>query len=109
MSNVDNKIKHILIVGGGTAGRMAAAYLNRMLRGGGCTVTLVESVKLETSAVGETTVPALVSFVRGMRIDENKFMQQCSATYKLGTKFNNWVREGDEFWHPYGLPGGAIN
>jgi tryptophan halogenase len=109
MSDVDNKIKHILIVGGGTAGWMAAAYLNRMLRGGGCTVTLVESVKLETGAVGETTVPALVNFVRGMRIDENKFMQQCSATYKLGTKFSNWAHEGDEFWHPYGLPGGAIN
>jgi tryptophan halogenase len=109
MTSANDNVKNILIVGGGAAGWMAAAYLNRMLRGAGCAVTLVESVKLETSGVGEATLPSLVRFLRGLRIDETKLMQQCSATYRLGTRFVGWVRDGHEFWHPHGLAGGTIN
>src|SRR5438105_4976467 len=108
MSVANDSVKNILIVGGGIVGWMAAAFLNRTLRGAGCSVTLVESIKLETSAVGEATLPTLVKFLRGFRIDETRLMQQCSATYKLGTRYVNWMRDGQEFWHPHGLAGGTI-
>jgi tryptophan halogenase len=109
MTPSHSNIKNILIVGGGVTGWMAAAYLNRMLRAAGCTITLVESVKLETSAIGEATLPTLVRFLRSMNVDESRFMQQCSATYKLATRFVDWIRPGHDFWHPHGLAGGTIN
>src|SRR5262245_24782123 len=102
-------LKRLLIVGGGFAGWMTAAYLQRALRGIDCTVTLVESVKLSTLNVAEPTDPALVRFVREMRIEETELMQQCSATYQLGTRYVDWMRPGHYFWLPFGLCGGTIN
>lgn len=87
---------------------MTAAYLNRVLRGTGLTITLVESVKLGTIGVGEATVPAIVKFLRELKINEEEFMRQCSATYKLGSKFGDGTPDC-HYWHPFGLCGGTIN
>jgi len=102
-------IQRILIVGGGTAGWMTAAYLNRFLHGTGCTITLVESSDLGTIGVGEATLPRLVSFVRQMKLDEDEFMRRCHATYKLGIKFSDWSENDRAYWHPFGLCGGRID
>src|SRR6516164_7548958 len=107
MTDLGGNVRSVLIIGGGVPGWLAATYLNRLLRGAGCTVRVVESIKLETGGVGEATLPALVPLLRGLGVDETKLLQQCSATYRLGTRFVNWVREGQEFWHPHGLAGGT--
>jgi tryptophan halogenase len=104
-----SNLKRILICGGGIAAWMAAVRLNRLLRDTGCTITLMESVKLDTSAVGEPSDPSLVKFLRDLKFDEARFMQESSATFQLGTRFANWVKEGQEYWHPFGLCGGLIN
>ncbi|MDP2133063.1 MAG: tryptophan 7-halogenase, partial [Sulfuritalea sp.] len=70
-----NPIKDILIVGGGTAGWVAATFLNRFLDPGRCRITLVESAAIGTIGVGEATVPPLVGFLRTMGIDEAAFMK----------------------------------
>jgi tryptophan halogenase len=98
-----NHVKRILIVGGGVAGWMAAAYLQRQL-GTACTVTLLESVKLGTAGVGEGSDPALVRFLSELGLPEHDFMRECSATFKLGTRFDGWLRDGHQFWLPYSLP-----
>ncbi len=98
--------QNIVIVGGGTAGWMAAAYLKRRLR---TSVTLIESPSIPTVGVGEATIPALLDFLRGMRIDETEFMRRCHATYKLAIRFEDWLSPGHRYWHPFGLCGGRIN
>lgn len=103
------ELESILIVGGGTAGWMAAAQLNRILRPLGCTVTLVESPDAGSIGVGEATVPSLVKFVRQMQLEEAEFMRSCSATYKLGIRFLDWLGEGHGYWHPFGICGGVID
>ena len=105
-TKVMDNISRIVIVGGGTAGWMTAAYLRRRT---GCTITLIESATIGTIGVGEATIPALVDFVHNMQLDEAEFMRRCHATYKLGIKFVNWVHEQHVYWHPFGLCGGQID
>jgi tryptophan halogenase len=105
-------IKSILIVGGGTAGWITAAFLNRFLKPAKCSITLVESATVGTIGVGEATVPPLVPLLRMLGIQEDEFLRQCHATYKLGIKFIDWNRGSqvtgkDEIWHPFG-PIGAV-
>ena len=102
-------LKHLLVVGGGTAGWITAALLNRILGPLGCRITLVESANIATIGVGEATVPSLVRFVRVMGFDEDEFMRHTAATYKLGIKFTDWVRNDHSYWHPFGVCGGIID
>lgn len=105
----DNRIRNILIVGGGTAGWMSAALLNRFLPSERCRVTLVESAEVGIIGVGEATVPPLVSFLKAIGVDEDECMVATHASYKLGIRFHNWVRGGESFWHPFGAVGGQID
>src|SRR5688500_5133826 len=101
-------LRHLLIVGGGTAGWLAAAYLNRQLRPTGVTITLVESVLGGTAGVAEASTPRLVKLVRDLGVDETAFLRRCYGTYQLGFRFAGWVRDGHDAWNPFG-PVGAIN
>ncbi len=51
-------LRSIVITGGGTAGWLAAAYLNRAF-GSRIAITLVESDEVAPIGVGEATVPTL--------------------------------------------------
>lgn len=106
------RIEHVVIVGGGTAGWLSAVVLNRMLgREGGCTVTLVESSDIGTIGVGEATLPTLRRTLALCGIDETEWMVRCNASFKLAIRFVNWtgLPRRPVYWHPFGslpAPGG---
>jgi hypothetical protein len=88
-------ITNITILGGGTAGWIAAAYLNHRLQWGPTVdrkvaITVIESPQIGIIGVGESTVPTLQQTLKHLRIPESEFMKRADATFKIGVWFEGW-------------------
>ncbi|MFE2184736.1 tryptophan halogenase family protein [Streptomyces sp. NPDC059455] len=113
----DNRIRNIVILGGGTAGWMSACYLGKAL-GPLVNITLLEAPAIPKIGVGEATVPNLHKvFFDFLGIPEEEWMRECNASFKLSVRFINWCTPGageagarrrddgrpDHFDHLFGL------
>ena len=99
-----SRIRRVVIVGGGTAGWMAASGLSKSLVGT-IDITLVESDAIGTVGVGEAVIPVIKSFHALLELEEKDFINAVNGTYKLGIEFENWGRLGESYFHPFGSPG----
>ncbi|QOY94720.1 tryptophan 7-halogenase [Massilia sp. UMI-21] len=108
---VSTTIRHVVIVGGGSAGWLTAAVLASSFQpaeGGGLRVTLIESPDVPAIGVGEGTWPTMRDTLRACGLSESAFFRECDAAFKQGSRFNRWVSglEGDYYFHPFVLPQG---
>ena len=102
----------IVIVGGGTAGWMTAAYLTARLKssvGDALQISLVESSDIAPIGVGEATTPTIRNTLAAIGISEQRFLKSCDATFKHGIKFVQWDKTpeeqlGDYYFHPFEQP-----
>ncbi len=101
----EHTIKRVVIVGGGTAGWMAAAALSKFCARSEVEITLVESQAIGTVGVGEATIPSIGKFNDHLGIDEDTFVRETQATYKLGIEFVDWGVMGERYFHPFGTYG----
>jgi flavin-dependent dehydrogenase len=90
----------VVIVGGGAAGWMTAAYLIKAF-GSGLRVSLIESGQIGTIGVGEATFSDIHLFFSFLGLRENEWMKDSNATYKLAIKFESWTTTGRSFYHPF--------
>jgi tryptophan halogenase len=100
----DCRLRKLVIVGGGTAGWMAAASFAHNF-GPSLDITLIDSSDIGTVGVGEATIPAIRDFLRELGMDELEVMRATQATCKLGIEFRDWSRRGESFVHPFGFYG----
>src|SRR4051812_45236956 len=100
-------LESVVIVGGGTAGWMAASYLKRAFPS--LNITLVEAATIPKIGVGEATVPNLQKvFYDFLGIPEEEWMRECNAAFKTAVKFVNWRKPraqgtDDHFYHTFGI------
>ena len=97
-------IENIVIVGGGTAGWIAAAAMSRML-GPSVSITLIESDEIGTVGVGEATIPQIRRLNTVLGLNEDEFVRETRGTFKLGIEFNNWGHVGERYLHTFGDAG----
>lgn len=101
-------IRSVLIVGGGSAGWMAATMLATALSKQ-TRIQLVESDAIGIVGVGEATIPPIKKFNRFCQVDENAFLRETNGTFKLGIEFHNWGKRGDRYMHPFGYVGRELD
>lgn len=101
---MNNTVKRLVIVGGGTAGWMSASLLSKVL-GKQLEIELIESKTIGTIGVGEATIPPIQTFNSVLGIDENEFIRETKATFKLAIKFENWHSKGHNYFHTFGASG----
>jgi tryptophan halogenase len=106
-------VKRLVIVGGGSAGWLAAGVIaaeHRAKQGAGLSVILLESPDVPAIGVGEGTWPTMRDTLRKIGVSETSFIRRCEASFKQGSKFERWVdgREYDYYFHPFMLPEGYL-
>jgi len=101
-------IRGIAILGGGTAGWMAAAILARRLGRAFGDIRVIESPDIGIIGVGEATIPPIRVFNQALGIDEEEFLCRTRGTIKLGIEFKDWARIGRDYFHPFGAHGTSL-
>lgn len=96
----------IVILGGGTAGWMAACLMARRWAPEGVAISVVESPEIGIVGVGEGSTPQLKAFFRDLGVPETEWMPFCNATYKNGISFHGWSRLPgyESYFHPFPSP-----
>lgn len=109
--NPSEALRHVVIVGGGSAGWLTAGLLaaeHHAASPDGLRVTLLESPDVPTIGVGEGTWPTMRDTLRRMGVAESDFVRGCDAAFKQGSKFIGWVdgAADDAYHHPFVVPHG---
>ena len=109
---MEDSISKVVIVGGGSAGWLAAGVIAAEHRINSeapqsFELLLIESPDVPTIGVGEGTWPSMRTTLQRIGLSETDFIRECDASFKQGTYFRNWhTGDGDTYSHPFTVPAG---
>jgi len=109
MNTTDEAIEKIVILGGGTAGWLAAATIGNIFKNTSMKIEVIESDDIGIVGVGEATFPTIISIIESLGIDLVDFIKETQASFKLGIKFEDWGTVGESYFHPFGTLGQDID
>ena len=109
MNTTDAPIEKIVILGGGTAGWLAAATIGNIFKNTPMKIEVIESDDIGIVGVGEATIPPLINIIESLGIDLVDFIKETQASFKLGIKFEDWGTVGESYFHPFGTLGQSID
>jgi tryptophan halogenase len=93
----------IVIVGGGTAGWLAALILLKT-KGSDHTITMVESSNIGIIGAGEGSTGTMTNIIQNITgnygCDEQEFISMCDVTPKLGIHHKNWTGDNSSYIAP---------
>ena len=102
---MSDRVRDIVIVGGGTSGWTAACYLGAVLATPNpaeqVQITLIESKDIGIIGVGEATLAHIKQIMSTIGIDEGDFMRCCDGTFKSAIRFDGFREKGETWWHPF--------
>ncbi len=106
------KSGHIAIIGGGTAGWLAAlvlkaAYEKQAARKNGVTlpkISVVESPNIPTVGVGEGSTSIFRQVLLDLGIEEDEFLRETGATFKFGIFHRAWRKDLGDYYGPIDDP-----
>lgn len=94
---------NITIVGGGTAGWIAAYFILKS-QPNKHTITVIESSKLGIIGAGEGSTGSMIELLNGsffdFKVDVAEFLQETGGTPKLGIFHQNWTGDGSGYFAP---------
>ena len=85
-----NLPKEICVVGGGTAGFVAAMILKKSFPI--VKITIIESSKIGTIGVGEGSTEHWKEFIEYMNFNKAEMLTKSDATFKAGIMFRDWSK-----------------
>lgn len=102
----ETQASRFVIVGGGTAGWLAALMLQQALRSKSFAsqITMVESSKIPTIGIGEGTTAVFRQLLTQFGFDEFEFLKETEATIKFGIRHKDWRRKGHHYDGPIDDP-----
>ncbi|RXF06097.1 tryptophan halogenase family protein [Pseudoalteromonas sp. PS5] len=103
------KLQKVIILGGGTAGWLAANHLAKRLNAElslDIHIELIESESIPAVGVGEGTVPFMKETLKHFGIDEELIFKNAEGSFKHGIKFSDWLynpesNNGHYYYHPF--------
>lgn len=102
-----SRIQKIVIAGNGLTAWLAAATISNALRGQQVEITVIGTVAVSGGRV-EPSLPISQAFNQRLGIDERQLMRETSASFSLGTQFNDWVAPGNHYFLPMAPHGASI-
>ena len=94
------RIKRLVIVGGGTAGWIAASWFARRW-GKIFEVVVIDKSEPERVGVGEATLLSFPNVMKQMGYKPTDWIKEIDATLKSGILFPGWGKEDQTIWHPF--------